>query len=263
VTRLTGQVVLVAGGAGALGAAVSEAIVAEGGRVVVCDRNGDAASLLAERLGPAASATTLDVVEPLEWRALVEDCRHRFDRIDGLVNCAGHTSVHRLENLDQQTLSSQTEQCYFGVVYGMQAVFPLLRDSGGGSIVSIGSISARFAVGFNAAYAASQAAVEALSRCAALEWGTHGIRVNTIAAGMFDTPMTSGGAYAQLGNMRERVAASVPLQRPGDPCELAAAVVFLLSPGSAFCTGSTLTLDGGQNAGRLRVLSAPAEVGTG
>ena len=262
-TSLTGQVVLVAGGAGALGAAVSEAIVAEGGRVVVCDRNGDAALLLSERLGPAATAATMDVVQPPQWRALVEDCRQRFGRVDGLVNCAGSTSVHRLEDLDQHTLSSQTEQSYFGVLYGMQSVFPLLRDSGGGSIVNIGSISARFAVGFNAAYAAAQAAVEALSRCAAVEWAAYGIRVNTIEAGTFDTPMTSGGAYAQLGNIRERVAAAVPLQRPGDPSELAAAVVFLLSPGSAFCTGSTLTLDGGQNAGRLRVLSAPVEARTG
>jgi 3alpha(or 20beta)-hydroxysteroid dehydrogenase len=249
------QVVLVSGGAGALGRVIAEAIVREGGRAVLADVD-PAGADTAAALGDSAGFVLCDVTDPHAWETAVQDAAGRFGPVTALVNNAGTTSVHRVEDLTPTEMVELAEINQFAIVYGMQAVFAGMRSAGAGSIVNVTSISAGYGVGFNVGYAAAKGAVRAITLCAAVEWAPHGIRVNTIVPGTIDTPMARGGKYARLSNLEERVRAQVPLGRPGTPEEVAAMTVFLISDESAFSTGSEFVLDGGQTAGHLRTLSA-------
>jgi 3alpha(or 20beta)-hydroxysteroid dehydrogenase len=256
VQRLSGHVVLVTGAAGAIGAAVAARLVAEGARVMLSDVREDAGRAVAANLDPERAAfVTLDVRDPRAWRSAVAAADRTFAPVSVLVNNAGTTSVGALETLSPTELADLNAVNQYGVVYGMQAVFPGMRDAGGGSIVNVSSISACFGVGYNAGYAGAKAATHAIGKAAAVEWAAHNIRVNTVIAGAIDTPMSSGGQYAALGNLAERVAAQVPLARAGTVEEVAALITFLGSDEAAFCTGADFVIDGGQTAGRLRQLA--------
>jgi 3alpha(or 20beta)-hydroxysteroid dehydrogenase len=252
---LTDQIVLIAGGAGAIGRATAQAIVVEGGRVMVADINRHAGEALVEALGDSASFVVCDITRREAWSEAVTQCANSFGPVTALVNDGGTTSVHRLEELSSEEMLELTRVNQFGAIYGMQAVFEPLRANGGGSIINVTSMAVHHGVGFNAGYAAAKAAVRAVSVCAALEWAPHGIRVNTIAPGMLATPMAQGAHYARLSNFDERVRAMVPLGRPGTVDQVAALTVFLLSDEGGFCTGADFVLDGGQSAGRIRELS--------
>jgi 3alpha(or 20beta)-hydroxysteroid dehydrogenase len=255
VPRLDGEVILLTGAAGGLGAPMARVLHACGARLVLADIDAAGTAALAAELKTDALALTCDVREPGAWAETVAAAEDHFGPIRGLVNNAGITAVHRFEEVTAAQLLELTRANQFSVIYGMQAVFPGMLAAGGGAIVNITSISASYGVGWHAGYAAAKGAVRALTLCAAAEWASHSIRVNTIAPGTIDTPMARGGAYASLANFDERVAAMVPLGRAGTPDQVAAMVAYLLSPDGAFCTGADFVIDGGQSAGRLRSLA--------
>jgi 3alpha(or 20beta)-hydroxysteroid dehydrogenase len=254
--RLSGRVALVTGAAGAIGAAVAARLVAEGARVILADIREDAGRTVAADLDPERAAfVKLDVRDPQAWASAVVMAERTFAPVTVLVNNAGTTSVGPLETLSAGELSDLNAVNHYAVVYGMQAVFPGMRDAGGGSIVNISSISACFGVGYNAGYAGAKAATHAIGKAAAVEWAAHRIRVNAVVAGAIDTPMSNGGQYGALGNLAARVAAQVPLARAGTVEEITALIAFLASDEAAFCTGADFVIDGGQTAGRLRQLA--------
>jgi 3alpha(or 20beta)-hydroxysteroid dehydrogenase len=251
-----GDVILITGGAGAIGAAVGRRLLAEGNRIVLADIRTDAGLALLDQLDQDVAAfSTLDVRNRTEWVAVIAETRRRFGAPTVLVNCAGTTCVGPLETLSLDELVDVTSVNHYGVILGMQAVFSGMRDSGGGSIVNLSSISATFGVGYNAAYAGAKAAVHAVGKAAAVEWAQHGIRVNAVVAGAIDSPMSAGGNYAALGNLQARVAENVPLRRAGTTEEVASLVAFLASDAGAYCTGAEFVIDGGWTAGRLRALA--------
>lgn len=253
--RLTGQVVLLSGGAGAFGRATAKAIVDEGGAVVVADIEVEGGEELAASLGERAAFVECDVTDPEAWRRAVAFAAERFSPVTALVGNAGTTSVHRVEDLTPEELLDLARVNQFGAIFGMQAVFGPMRDAGGGSIVNVTTMSVGHGVGFNAGYAAAKAGVRAVTVCAAIEWAAHGIRVNTIAPGMIESPMAQGGRYAALANFEQRVREMVPLGRAGTVEQIAATTVFLICDESAFITGADIVVDGGQTAGRLRPLA--------
>jgi 3alpha(or 20beta)-hydroxysteroid dehydrogenase len=142
-----------------------------------------------------------------------------------------------------------------GVLLGMQAVAPLLRAAGGGSIVNVASVDATRGMAGAGAYGSTKRAVRGLTKTAALELGRDGIRVNAILPGGVATPMTSPDALAGMGDVatqaRDRVVASWALGRMSEPDELGGLATFLASDESAYCTGADFTIDGGQTAGTL------------
>lgn len=252
---LDSKVILLTGAAGGLGAPIARALRAAGARLVLADIDITGASDLADKLGGGTVPVECDVRYPEAWARAVAVAEARFGPVNALVNNAGTTSVHRLEELDRKELLALTEANQFSVIFGMQAVFGGMRDAGGGAIVNITSISAGHGVGWHAGYAAAKGAVRALTLCAAVEWAVHGIRVNTVAPGTIDTPMSRGVAYARLANLDARAAAMVPLGHAGTPEHVAGLVVYLVSDEGEFCTGADFVIDGGQSAGRLRSLS--------
>ncbi|GLY40011.1 hypothetical protein Amsp01_060340 [Amycolatopsis sp. NBRC 101858] len=233
-------VVLVTGAAGGMGASHARALGALGVHVCVADVADP--SETTEKIvaaGGSATAHHLDVTDAAQWDAVIGEIRVRQGRLGGLVNNAG-ISRH-LEFLD--TTAEVWDQVVAvnlsGPFHGMRAAAPLMRDSGGGSIVNISSISGQIGY-FSPAYSASKWGLTGLSKSAAGNFARWGIRVNSVHPGLVGTALLSG-ADAFVKSAVD----SVPAGRMARPEEITDAVLFLLSNRSTYMTGSEVTVDGG------------------
>jgi NAD(P)-dependent dehydrogenase (short-subunit alcohol dehydrogenase family) len=242
---------IVTGAASGMGAATAGLLAARGWRVQLLDRSADELDEVTAGLanhGGIVLHSVVDVSRKDQVLAAVDEARAAFGRIDGLVNCAGIEGVAtRLVDASEAELDRLLAVNLKGVLFAMQAVVPTMLAQGSGSIVNIASASAVIGIPRLAAYSASKGAVLALSRSAAVELARTGIRVNVINPGAIRTKM-----FEQSANFDpERLAASgagAPMGRIGSPQEIAEAVLYLLSPGSAYTTGTTLVVDGGLTA---------------
>jgi 3-oxoacyl-[acyl-carrier protein] reductase len=237
-TSLEGKVALVGGGSGAIGRAIGVRLLECGARVYALDRPG--------RQPPGgAIAIPLDMTNPDEVAAAVARIESETQRLDVVVHAAGTTRDARLWKLSvddwRTVLSTNLDSAFFL----LHAAVPLMRRSGPGSIVLVSSINAERAKVGLAAYAASKAGMNALARTAALELGGFDIRVNAVAPGWIDTPMTAGLPEEFHQRARDESA----LGRIGEPDDVARAVVFLASDLARHVTGQVLRVDGGQLIG--------------
>jgi NAD(P)-dependent dehydrogenase (short-subunit alcohol dehydrogenase family) len=244
---LAGHVVIVTGASAGLGAQFARALDAAGAHVVLTARRQDRLEELAAELNDPLMVPC-DIAAPETPERLVTATIERYGRIDGLVNNAGITTV-------QPALRESVEEYRRIVEVNLVAPFALskavavaMRKTGGGSIVNISS-----AVGIasmpslpEAGYAASKGGLISLTRELATQWGRYNIRVNAIAPGGFGSEMT-GDAFEPEGVLGH-VMAAVPLGRSGRTGELDSALLYLLSPGSSYVTGSVLAVDGGLTA---------------
>ncbi|MFD2629477.1 SDR family NAD(P)-dependent oxidoreductase [Oceanobacillus kapialis] len=238
------HVILITGANRGQGKAIAMHLADLGASVVVGARDYEKASTVAEEIGSArAYPVKLDVTKEVEWKAAIEDIINQFGKIDVLVNNAGIITRKPFTQLSTEEYVELINVNQLGVFLGMQSVIPFMERQGKGSIVNNVSISAFSPIAHSSAYAASKAAVVAMSKSAAVELGPKGIRVNMIHPGGVDTDMATNGeavpAYYQ----------SVPLGRIGQPLEIAKAVAFLASDESSYCTGAELVVDGGMTLG--------------
>jgi 3alpha(or 20beta)-hydroxysteroid dehydrogenase len=236
VGRIEGKVAIVTGGAGGIGSAIASRFVAEGASVVVADVRPASAQ-------PGTIPTTMDVRSASDWEATVQLALREFGRLDVLINNAGLFRPAPLVAATEDDLRSSFEVNQLGPFLGMKAVIEPMSASGGGSIVNFSSGAGMSGMAGLSTYSSTKFAVRGLTRCAAMELGGHGIRVNSIHPGGIDTPMVNrrpnaGAAYASL-----------PVPRLGHPDEVAALVLFLASDESSYCTGSEFIVDGGMGAG--------------
>ncbi|SNR89345.1 3alpha(or 20beta)-hydroxysteroid dehydrogenase [Haloechinothrix alba] len=246
-SRLAGRTTLITGAARGQGAAAARRVVDEGGRVMITDVADAEGKELAASLGEAAAFTHLDVTSEQGWQEAVRATVEHFGGLDVLVNNAGMLRFRELEHTTLGEYEQIVSINQVGTFLGMRSVIAEMERSGGGSIVNVSSVEGLAGMPQVAAYTASKFAIRGMTKVAALELGSKGIRVNSVHPGLIDTGMIGdamGGAdldLAPAGNL-------VALGRIGEPAEIAALVAFLASDDSSYCTGSEFVADGGSTA---------------
>jgi 3alpha(or 20beta)-hydroxysteroid dehydrogenase len=249
--RLDRKVAIVTGAASGIGAAAARLFVDEGAMVVLGDVQKDRGVALAGELGSAAVFEPLDVTEKSSWERAVARCMAEFGSLSCLVSNAGVNFVAPIEETTEADMRRLFDVNVLGVHLGLQAVAGPMKAGGGGSIVVTASTAGVIGLDWHGAYAASKAGSAALARCAAIELGPFGIRVNSVHPGAIDTPMRAGvvqsSAMSQSG--REARLKALPAGRLGRAEEVAQLMLFLCSDESSYLTGGQLQVDGGMLAG--------------
>ncbi|MBZ5733422.1 glucose 1-dehydrogenase [Nocardioides sp. TRM66260-LWL] len=246
--RLAGKVAIVTGAAMGQGAAIARAFVEEGSAVVLADVAKEQGQALADELvaaGGRAHFAHHDVADEGSWTSVVAVAEERFGPVSVLANNAGILRFGEIAtgSLDDVELMWRVNQQ--GTFLGMRAVVPSMRRAGGGSIINASSVEGLAGMAGCTGYAATKWAIRGMTKCAAMELGGKGIRVNSVHPGMIDTPMTRvhGGDVAM-----EFGASKVPMRRVGTPADIAPVYVFLASDESAYMNGAELAVDGGVTA---------------
>ncbi len=242
--RLDGKVAVVTGASSGLGVAFAQALAEAGADVALGARRADRLEdtrKLVEAAGRRAITVATDVAKPEDCQRLIDETVAQLGRVDVLVNNAGvGTAVPATRETPEQfrqVIDVNLNGAYWCAQAAGRAMEP------GSSIINISSVLGITTAGLpQAAYAASKAGLNGLTRDLAQQWtGRKGIRVNSIAPGFFASEMTDQYPPEYLEMMKFRILAG----RTGDPAELAATVVFLASPASGYITGQTLPVDGG------------------
>jgi len=235
--RLDGLVAVVAGGAGAIGAAIAARLSHAGARVYTLDlHHGDAA------VGPADIACDLTASDQVA--AAIARIDAEAGRIDVVVHSAGVTRDARLWKITDDDWHTVIATNLDSAFYLLRASTPMLRRAGG-SVVFVSSINGERGKIGQAAYAASKGGMNALARTAARELGHFGIRVNVVSPGWITTPMTA----SLPEDVRARAREDSPLGRLGEPDDVGRVVCFLAGPLASHVTGQIVRVDGGQLIG--------------
>jgi 3-oxoacyl-[acyl-carrier protein] reductase len=236
-------VVLITGAARGLGRATAEGFLARGARVAVNVRTPDRAESLARALGDLAYPVPGDIREAHTVNAIVRDIVERFGRLDVLVNNAAMASSTRFEQLTEEEWRATIDTNLTAAFLCMQAVVPAMKSHGYGRIINVSSLAGRSVSTLAGAhYTASKAGMLGLTRAAAKELGVHGITVNAVCPGLFDTELTHANATeAHL----DAVTQTFPIARLGKPEELAELICFLASESAGYITGASFDINGG------------------
>jgi NAD(P)-dependent dehydrogenase (short-subunit alcohol dehydrogenase family) len=246
---LGGRVVIITGASRGVGKGIALHLAKLGAHLVVTGRKPerlDALSAELTALDAQHLASAVNVADRDAWFVLVEETIERFGRVDGLVaNAQTFRPVTPLADVTPSDMDLLLDTGPKGTLWGMQAVFPHMRDRGWGRIVTMGSNAALMGSSGYGPYASSKEAIRALTRVAAREWGEHGITVNCVCP-------VSAAHRMPPGDDPDRAAvfaatyASQPIPRDGDAeHDIGPVVAFLLSDASRYVTGQTLMADGG------------------
>lgn len=249
--RLDGKVAIVTGAGGGFGEEIAKRFAREGAKVVVADIRGDAADRVAGEIGRAALAVAGDVGAAADVARMVERTRDAFGTPNVLVNNAGVTHRNQpLMDVDEATFDRVFRVNVKSIYYFVQAVAPLMRDSGrGGVILNVGSTAGIRPRPGLTWYNASKGAVNLLSKSLALELAPWKIRVNALCPVIGDTGMVGDFmGVPDTPENRAKFVATVPLGRFCQPRDVANAALYLASDEADFITGVEFPIDGGRTA---------------
>jgi len=266
---LEGKVAVITGGTSGIGARTAEVFVAEGAKVVIAGRRKERGERLAQKLGDTASFIRTDVSVEADVKAMVDHAVDRFGRLDCLMNNAGRGSQFAaIADADLEQFDAVIAVHLRAVLAGMKYAARVMAVQGTGSIINVASVNGTRAGLGGHYYSAAKAAAIHLTRCAAIELGEKGIRVNSLSPGMIAT-----GAFGKYMGMQsdeaddhpeyaEAAIGSVlprwqPLPYVGRVDDIAQAALFLASDASRFVTGHNLVVDGGISAGWSVALVRP------
>jgi 2-deoxy-D-gluconate 3-dehydrogenase len=249
---LSGRVALVTGGASGIGAAAARMLSGHGAQVLLGHRAGpsrEAARELARELD--GHPVEFDVRDVEATRRAVADIARRAGSIDMLVNSAGTNIQQSALDVDEAVWDAVVDTNLKGVFFCTQAVVRTMSEhaqDGGPSraVVSVASQMGLVGYARRAAYCASKAGVVNLTRVLAIEWASRGIRVNAVAPGFVETPLSAPMLADDA--FRAEILERIPMRRTGTVDEVAAAILYLCSPASEWVTGHTLSIDGGWTA---------------
>lgn len=258
---LSGKVALVTGAARGIGEAIVCRLVRDGAAVMMTDLDTAAGQTLASKLraeGADVRFETQDVADAAQWQRMMERVTAQWGRLDILVNNAGISMFGLVTDLSledwRRCIAVDLDSVFFGTKYAL----PLIRSSGGGSIVNISSMAGITGQANLSAYCAAKGGVRMFTKAVALECAAarDGVRVNSIHPGIIDTPIfhtvapdaaIRQGAFGQGPSIdvQALAAAVTPLGVPGRPADVAGAVAYLVSDDARFVTGTELIVDGG------------------
>jgi 3-oxoacyl-[acyl-carrier protein] reductase len=247
--RLAGKTAIITGAGSGLGRATAERYVIEGARVLVADIDGAQAAAVCGRLGDAAVPAQVDVSDQTAVAAMLQAAVDAFGTVDVLFSNAGVAeSVKPLAEISGSEWDRILDINLKAFFLCAQAVAPVMRAAGGGSMIVTGSIAARRPRSGMAAYVASKAGVIGLARALAVEFARDGIRVNVINPGPAQTPMLQEFSFASTeAEALRMLGEALPLGRAIQPADIAAAAVYLASDEACNVTGLVMNVDGGRD----------------
>jgi 3-oxoacyl-[acyl-carrier protein] reductase len=240
--RLDGRVALITGAAQGIGDATARLLAAEGARVACADVNATGVEAVAAGIG--GLALTGSVSDPSTAAAWVQQIVERFGQLDVLINNAGITRDAMSHRMSMEQWDAVLDVNLKGTFVCAQAAMAAMRERGAGAIVNTASIGAFGNIG-QANYSASKAGIVGLTKTLALEGARNGIRVNAVAPGFVETPMTA----AIPDDLREQMVARIPLKRTAKPADVARVHLFLVSDDASYITGQLIVIDGGLTVG--------------
>jgi len=249
--RLKSKVALISGATGGQGSAEVKLFCSEGAKVVFGDLDDAKGKLLEEEVrnsGGEATYVHLDVTIESDWQKAVSKSVETYGQLDILVNNAGVLLTKHLEETSESEWDFVHSVNLKGVFLGSKSVIAAMKKSDGGSIINISSIAGLIGTAMAPAYGASKGGVRLLTKSIAVQYGSDGIRCNSVHPGIIkDNPM--GEKVLQNSPIsKEQLLSDVPLGRFGFSKEIAMGVLYLASDESSYVTGSELVIDGGRFA---------------
>jgi 3-oxoacyl-[acyl-carrier protein] reductase len=241
---LTDKVALVTGASRGLGKAIALALAAEGASITAVARSEEALAETLEAIratGGVAEPYALDVADGAAAEAVVEKIAARFQHIDILVNNAGVTRDGLLMRMSSEAWDAVIDTNLKGAFHLTKPVGRLMVRQRAGRIINISSVIGLIGNAGQANYAASKAGLIGFSKSVAREFASRNITCNVVCPGFIETDMTRGLSE----DLRKKLLERIPLQRLGQPDDVAGAVTFLCSPAASYITGQILTVDGG------------------
>jgi peroxisomal 2,4-dienoyl-CoA reductase len=254
-------VALITGGGSGIGRGIADLLAALGAHVVLASRKIERVEAAAAEIvaaGGKASAKAVDVRDTNLVRTMVAEVSASLGRIDLLVNNAAGNFYAPSETLSENAWKSVIEIDLYGTFFCSQAVLPVMKAQGGGSIVNISMTLHYRGWPLMAHATAAKAGIDALTRTLSLEWAKYRVRMNSVAPGpiptegvrkAFTPPPSADGVvdvFAMQKAMDGYAKTMIPLQRWGEPADIANMVAFLASPGGAWITGAIMVVDGGE-----------------
>lgn len=245
------QVVLISGASRGIGQAIAEGFAAREAKVVITGRVQETVEETAREICPPGGtvrAKVCDVADVKAGQRLVDEVVDEFGRIDTLVNCAGVNKRMKVEQYTEEVYDFITNINIRGAFFLSLAAGRYMIEAGRGSQINIDSINSHTPLNRVAVYAMSKAAMSQMTKCLAMEWGPHGVRVNAIGPGFTMTELARP-LWENNPEMNVWREANTPARRMGLPKDMVGAAIFLASDAASFITGQVLYIDGGTICG--------------
>jgi 2-deoxy-D-gluconate 3-dehydrogenase len=222
-----------------------------GARIALVGRNPvkttDAARVLSEETGVTILPVTADVSQEADCERIAREVLENHGRIDCLFNNAGINIRKPPHEISLDEWREVMDVNLTSVFLLSKAVYPSMRQAGGGKVINIGSMTSIFGSGFAPAYATTKGGIVQLTKSQAIAWAADNIQCNAILPGWFDTEMTQK-ARVEISGLHERVLARIPAGRWASPVDMAGTAIWLASPASDYVTGIAIPVDGGYAA---------------